>query len=126
MVVTWARLPSDIPHLFFNHADDLYVEVIQQLQVLQMKLILVDIPRHAQPLWPVLVTFDPSSLYLLGHHGNNIRFAFPHHLPEGLHCSRQGTLTGDIKELFISDMHANVAGVDVVLVLANSDAGLVI
>lgn len=115
-----------ISHLCLHHADDLDVEIFQVLLVLQVKLIPAGILRHAQLLWPVLVTFDPSPFYFLGHHSNDIRFAFPDHLPEGCDCGGQRALAGDVEKFFMPDLHANVAGIDVILVVSNGNTSFVI
>lgn len=121
-----AGCSSRISHLRLHHADDLDVEVLQVLLVLQVKLVPAGVQRHAQLLRPVLVTFDPSPLHFLGHHGNDVGLVFPDHLPEGRHCGRQRALAGDVEELFIANLHADVAGVDVVLVVSNGNTGFVI
>lgn len=120
------RYSSQMSHLCLHHADDLDVEVLQVLLVLQVELVPAGVQRRTQLLRPVLVTFDPPSFCFLGHHGNDIRFVFPDHLPEGRHCGRQRALAGDVEEFFIANLHADVAGVDVVLVVSNGNTGFVI
>lgn len=120
------RFSSHVSHLCLHHADDLDVEVLQVLLVLQVKQVPAGVQRHGQLLWPVLVTFDPSPLYFLGHHGNDVRFVFPDHLPEGRHCGGQRALAGDVEELFIAKLHADVAGVDVVLGVSKGNTGFII
>ena len=117
---------SQISHLRLQNANDLDVKILQELLVLQVNLEPAGVQRHAQLLWPVLVTFDPSPFYFLGHHGNDVRFALPDHLPESWHCGRQRALAGDVEELLIPNLHANVAGVDVVLVVSKGNTGFVI
>lgn len=113
-------------HLSLHHADDLDVEVLQVLLVVQVKLVPPALQGHAQPLRPVLVTFDPSPLHFLGHHGDDVGFALPDHLPEGGHGGGQRALAGDVEELRSADLHADVAGVDVVLIVSNGNTGFVI
>lgn len=120
------RYSSQITYLCLHHTDDLDVKVLQVLLVLQVKLVPVSIQRHTQLLRPVLVTFDPPPFYFLRHHGNDVRFAFPDHLPEGLDCGGQRALAGDVEELSITNLHADVAGVNVVLVVSNGNTGFVI
>lgn len=115
-----------ISHLCLYHADNLDLEVLQVLLVFKVNLVPAGVQRHTQPLWPVLMTFDPSTFYLLGHHGYNIRFVLPDHLPEGWHCGRQGALAGDVEELIIANLHVDVAGIDVVLLVSNGNTGFVV
>ncbi|KAF3842127.1 hypothetical protein F7725_024078 [Dissostichus mawsoni] len=96
------------------------------LLVVQVKLVPACIQRHGKLLWTVLVTFDPSPFYFLGHHGDDVRLVFPDHLPESWHCGRQRALAGDVEELFFANFHADVAGVDVVLLVSNGNTGFVI
>lgn len=115
-----------ISHLCLHHTDDLDVEILQVLLVLQVKVVPAGVLRHAQILWPVLVTFDPSPFYFLGHHGNDVRFAFPDHLPEGWDCGRQRALAGNVEKFLIADLHTDVAGIDVILVVSNGNTSFVI
>lgn len=116
----------NIAHLRLHHADDLDVEIVQVLLFLQVDLILAGVHGLTELLWPVLVTFDPSPFYFLRHHGDDVGFVLPHHLPERRHRGGQRTLAGDVEELLASNLHADVAGVDVVLVLSDGDAGFVV
>lgn len=113
-------------HLCLHNADDFNVEVFQVLLVLQVEPVLARVQRHILLFRPVLVTFDPSPFQLLGHHGNDVRFIFPDHLPEGGHRGRQRPLAGDVKELLCSNFHADVACVDVVLVLSKCNTRFII
>lgn len=90
LFIFYSKSEKKVPlsHLTLHHTDDLDVEVFQVLLVLEVKLVPAYIQRHTQLLWPVFVTFNPSPLYFLGHHGNDIGFIFPDHLPEGLHSRR--------------------------------------
>lgn len=102
------------------------MEVLQVLVVLQLKLVPAGVQGRTPPLRPVLVTFDPSTFYFLGHHGDDVGLALPDHLPEGWHSRGQWALAGDVEKLFCANLHADVAGVDVVLVLADGHTGFVI
>lgn len=113
-------------HLCLHHADDLNMEILQVLLVFQVNLVSAGVQRHTQFFRPIFVTFDPSTFYFLGHHGNDIRFVFPDHLPERSHRGRQRALAGDVEELIVSNFHANVAGIDVILVVSNGNASSVI
>lgn len=114
------------PHLFLHHADDFNVEVLQELLVLQVKLVPTGVLRRPQPLWPVLVAFDPSSLHFLSHHGHNVWLVFPDHLPKGRYGGGQRALAGDVEILLVSHLHADVAGVDVVLLVSNGNTSFVV
>lgn len=113
-------------HLSLHHADDLDLEVLQVLLVLQVEQVLAGVLRDARLLWPVPVTFDPSPFHLLRHHGHHIGLALPDHLPEGRHGGGQRALAGDVEELLLAHAHTDVAGVDVLLVVSDGDAGFVI
>lgn len=115
-----------LSHLCLHHVDDLNVEVLQVLLVHQVKQVPAGVQRHSQLLWPVFMTFDPSSFHFLGHHGNDVRFVFPDHLPKGQNCGRQRALGRDVEEFFTANLHADVAGIDVVLVLSNGNTCFVI
>lgn len=115
-----------ISHLFLHHADDFNVEILQELLVLQVKLVPASVLRRPQPLWPVLVAFDPSSLDFLSHHCNDIRFVFPDHLPEGCNRGGQRALAGDVEIFLISDLLSDVAGVDVVPGVSNGNTSFVV
>lgn len=90
------------PHLFLHHADDFNVEVLQELLVLQVKLVPAGVLRRPQPLRPVLVAFDPSSLHFLSHHGHNVWLVFPDHPPKGRYGGGQRALAGDVEVLLVS------------------------
>lgn len=121
-----SRLILLTPHLFLHHADDFNVEILQELLVLQVKLVPASVLRRPQPLRPVLVAFDPSSLHFLSHHCDDVRLVFPDHLPKGRDRGGQGALAGDVQMFLISDLHADVAGVDVVLVVSNGNTSFVV
>lgn len=113
-------------HLLLHHTDDFNVEVLQELLVLQVKLVSAGVLRRSQPLRPVLVAFDPSSLHFLSHHCDHVRFVFPDHLPKGRYRGGQRALAGDVEILLISDLLSDVAGVDVVVVVSNGNASFVV
>lgn len=95
------------------------MEVFQELLILKVQLVPASGQKCVLLLWPILVTFDPSSFYFLCHHGDDVRFVFPDHLPKGLNCGGQRALAGDVEELICSDLYADVAGIDVLLVLSD-------
>lgn len=115
-----------ISHLLLHHADDFNVEIVQELLVLQVKLVSAGVLRRPQPLRPVLVAFDPSSLHFLSHHCDHVRFVFPDHLPEGRYRGGQRALAGDVEMFLISNLLSDVAGVDVVLGVSNGNASFVV
>lgn len=115
-----------IAHLFLHHADDFNVEILQELLVLQVKLVSASVLRRPQLLRPVLVAFDPSSLDFLSHHCNDVRFVFPDHLPKGRYRGGQRALAGDVEIFLISDLLSDVAGVDVVPVVSNGNTSFVV
>lgn len=115
-----------ISHLYLHHPDDLDVEVLQVLLVLQVKVVPAGVQRHAQFLWPVFVTFDPPPFYFLGHHCDDLRLVFPDHLPEGWDRGRQRALAGDVEKFLAANVHADVAGVDVILVVSDGNTSFVI
>lgn len=102
------------------------MEILQELLVLQVKLVSASVQRRPQPLRPVLVAFDPSSFDFLSHHCYDVRFVFPNHLPKGRHRGGQRALAGDVEIFLISDLLPDVAGVDVVPVVSNGNTSLVI
>lgn len=102
------------------------MEALQELLVLQVELVPAGVLNRPQPLRPVLVAFDPSSLDFLRHHGDDVRLVFPDHLPKGHYCGGQRALAGDVEILLLSRMHADVAGVDVVLAVSKGNTSFVI
>ena len=76
--------------------------------------------------WFVPMTLDPSPLDLLGHHGNDVGLVFPDHLPEGGHSGGQRALARDVVEVLGANLHVDVAGINVVLVLTQGHPSQVV
>jgi hypothetical protein len=61
------------------------------------------------------MTFDNSTFYLSGYHGNNIRVIFQNHLPKIICGAWQWSLGSDIKIFFFKIDYFNVTSIDVAL-----------
>lgn len=71
-LITELKNITPFSHLCFHHANDLYVEIVEELLILKVQLIPTSRQKCALTLWQILVTFDPSPFYLLCHHGNDV------------------------------------------------------
>ena len=79
-----------------------------------MRLLVIDIHRRVERVWPVSMAFDFARFDILRRHDNDGDSLLDDHLPEVVSGVRHGALTGDVCTLLPAHTRPDVACVDVV------------